>query len=156
MHEPVGIIGIGCPESQPLLAPISLLAPAIAMGNRVVLVPSESAPLLTTDLYQIFDTSDLPDGVVNIVTGPKDELVKTLAQHDQVDALWYFGSAEGSKMVETAAADNMKRSWVSYGKAYDFADQQQGAGTHLLRRATEVKNIWIPYGDQLWKAGTGY
>ena len=156
MQEPVGIIGIGCPETQPLLAPISLLAPAIAMGNRVVLVPGASCPLLATDLYQIFETSDLPDGVVNIVTGPQQDLVKVLAQHDQVDAVWCFGSVELCKTVEIEAAGNMKRSWVSNGRAYDFADAEQGAGMHLLRRATEVKNIWIPYGDQLWKAGAAY
>ena len=74
--------------------------PAIAMGNRVVVVPSPVDPLVATDFYQVLDTSDVPAGVVNIVTGERDVLAKTIAEHDDIAALWYFGSKEGSAMVE--------------------------------------------------------
>lgn len=145
MNEAIGIIGIGCPDDSPLLAFISMLAPAIAMGNRIIIVPSSTAPLLATDLYQVIETSDIPAGVVNIVTGNKESLMKVLAEHDQVESVWYQGSAEGSTMVELASAANLKRTWVNYGKETDwFAN---GEGKQFLRASCQIKNIWIPYGD---------
>lgn len=147
MNEPIGILGIACPDESPFLGMISLMAPAIAMGNRVVLLPSERYPLLASDFYQILETSDLPSGVVNIVTAHKDDLSLILAKHDNVDGLWYFGSQEQCKAIETEAAYNMKRTWVSYGKAYDWYNRQQTSGEYVLRKACEVKNIWIPWGD---------
>ena len=140
-------MGIVCPENFPLLGFISTVIPAIAMGNRVVVVPSESAPLSATDLYQVLETSDMPDGTINIVTGKKDELSKVLANHDDVDGLWYFGTKEGSKFIEHASAENMKRTWVNYGKHRNWLEAQQGEGEVFLRNATQIKNIWIPYGD---------
>src|SRR5690606_14875958 len=88
MVEPLGVMGILAPPSRPLLGSIALLAPAIAMGNAVVLVPSERAPLSMTDFYQVLETSDVPAGVVNTVTGETAVLAKTLAEHDGIDALW--------------------------------------------------------------------
>ncbi|MCB1432653.1 MAG: aldehyde dehydrogenase family protein, partial [Alphaproteobacteria bacterium] len=147
MNEPFGVMGLVCPDEAPLLAFVSLVMPAIAMGNRVVAVPSPAHPLAATDLYQVFDTSDLPGGVVNIVTGDRDELAKTLAEHDGVDALWYMGGLEGSAMVELASAGNLKPTWVSNGKRRNWQDRAQGHGQDYLRRATQVKNIWVPYGE---------
>ncbi len=146
MQEPVGVIGLICPDEMPLLGLVSLMAPAIAMGNRVVMVPSGPHPLAAMDLYQVFNTSDLPAGVVNIVTGAKDELAKVLADHYGVDSVWYHGSAEGAAMVEAASAASLKRTWVNDGKARDWLDRTQGEGREYLRHATNVKNIWVPYG----------
>ncbi len=148
MNEPLGVLGIACPDNAPLLGFVSLMAPAIAMANRVVILPSESAPLVATDFYQVLETSDVPGGVVNIVTANRDDLVLTLAGHDNVDGIWYHGNAETSAEVEKAAAANMKRTWVSRGLAYDWFDAEKGEGRHILAHATQVKNIWIPYGDQ--------
>ncbi|MFL5696226.1 MAG: aldehyde dehydrogenase family protein [Ktedonobacteraceae bacterium] len=147
MHEPIGVIGMACPDEYPLLGFISLVAPAIAMGNTVVVIPSQQSPLSATDCYQVFETSDLPAGVVNIVTGQRDTLSEVLADHDDVDAMWYFGSADGSKRVELASAGNMKRTWVSYGHPRNWLDSVQGEGEEFLRESTQVKNIWIPYGE---------
>ncbi|CAN5788905.1 aldehyde dehydrogenase family protein [soil metagenome] len=147
MNEPVGVIGIACPEEAPLLGLISTAMPAVAMGNTVVVIPSERAPLAATDFYQVLDTSDLPGGVINIITGRREELTATLAAHDDVDALWYFGSAEGSATVERLSTGNMKRTWVSYGRSRDWSTAQQGEGRDFLRHATQVKNIWVPYGE---------
>lgn len=147
VNEPIGVIGIACPDESPLLAFVSLFAPAVAMGNTIVIIPSEKYPLSATDFYQVFDTSDLPGGVVNIVTGDRDALSKTLVEHDDVDAMWYFGSAEGSCYVEQLSAENMKRTWVGYGIAHNWADAHQGAGEEFLREATQVKNIWVPSGE---------
>ena len=147
MNEPLGIVGIACPEEAPLLAFISLVAPAVAMGNRVVVIPSERAPLSATDLYQVLDTSDVPGGVINIVTGERDALAAVLAAHDEVAAIWYAGSAAGSAMVERASIGNLKQTWVNDGKARDWFNLAQSEGTEFLRRATQVKNIWVPYGE---------
>jgi aldehyde dehydrogenase (NAD+) len=147
LKEAVGVIGIACPDDNPLLGFISLVAPAIAMGNTVIAIPSQRSPLSATDLYQVFETSDVPAGVINIVTGDRDGLSKVLAEHHDVNAMWYFGSAEGSKVVELASAGNMKRTWVGYGRTRNWFDRVQGEGEEFLREATQVKNIWVPYGD---------
>ena len=147
MNEPWGVMGVVCPDEQPLLSFVSLVLPAIAMGNRVVAVPSARHPLLATNLYQVLDTSDVPGGVVNIVTGERDGLARTLAEHDEVAALWYVGSREGSAMVEKASVGNLKATWVNYGRQRDWSDTRQGQGRDYLRRAVQVKNIWVPYGE---------
>src|SRR5207249_2020408 len=146
MNEPVGVIGIVAPEEQPLLGFVSLVAPAIAMGNTVVVVPSEAHPLSATDCYGVLETSDVPDGVVNIVTGEKDALALVLAEHLDVEGLWYCGTPEGVRAAEEASAGNMKRTWATQ-RPRDWFDLRQGEGRAFLRRATEVKNIWIPYGE---------
>ena len=130
-----------------MLGLISTVLPAIAMGNRVVVVPSRHYALLATDLYQVMDTSDLPGGVVNIVTGDPEVLIEVLAKHYDIEGLWYWGSRRGSKVVEEQAAASMKRTWVNYGLYHDWFDDEQGQGEVFLRKATEIKNIWIPYGD---------
>lgn len=145
IHEPMGVVGIACPDEMPLLAFVTLVGAAIAMGNTVVAVPSEAHPLVATDLYQVLDTSDLPGGVVNIVTGSRDDLARVLAQHDDVDAVWYFGSAEGSAMVEAESATNMKRTWVGGGRPWNWTGAW-AEGDQILRHSVQVKNIWVPYG----------
>ncbi|MEW7008769.1 aldehyde dehydrogenase family protein [Lentilitoribacter sp. EG35] len=147
MREAVGNLGLLCPDENPLLAFTSMIAPAIAMGNRVIIVPSSISPLAATDLYQVFDTSDLPAGVVNIVTGDRNVLAKTLAEHADIDGLWYHGDKNGCKLVEDAAAHNMKRTWVNNGLAIDWLDEAQGASEEFLRHSTEIKNVWVPYGE---------
>jgi aldehyde dehydrogenase (NAD+) len=146
MNEPVGVIGIACPEEDPLLGFVSLVGPAVAVGNTVIAIPSEAHPLAATELYTVLDASDVPAGVINIVTGAKDALAKVLAEHDDVDAVWYFGSQAAGAEVERASAGNMKRTWVEW-QARDWNDGTQGEGREFLREATQVKNIWIPYGE---------
>jgi len=147
MKEALGVIGIVAPEEAGLLGLISTIMPAIAMGNRVVVVPSQRYALLATDFYQVLDTSDLPGGAVNIVTGDQAELSGELAKHYDIEGLWYWGTAEGSRLVESEAAATMKRTWVNYGRYHDWEDSLQGEGEVFLRKATEIKNIWIPYGE---------
>ncbi len=147
MPEALGVIGIACPDEAPLLAFLSTVAPAIAMGNRVVVLPSQRWPLAATDLYQVLETSDVPGGVVNIITGPHDELRPVLAAHDDVDGMWYFGSRAGAEEVERLSAGNMKRTWASFEHVRDWSDPVQGAGVEFLEHATQIKNIWVPYGE---------
>jgi aldehyde dehydrogenase (NAD+) len=147
MNEPLGVIGVICPDEAPLLSFLSLAAPALALGNRVVAVPSERHPLIVTDLYQVFDTSDLPGGALNIVTGKASELARTLAGHAEIDAIWrHDTNEEGCAEVERLSAGTLKRSWTSDGTARDWLDPLAGEGPEFLRQASQVKNIWVPYG----------
>jgi len=145
MNEPVGVVGIAAPEDAPLLGFVSLVAPAIATGNTVVVVPSQAHPLVATDFYGLLETSDVPGGVVNIVTGEKEALARILAEHLDVDGLWFCGSVAGARDVEEASGGNMKRTWIVSPR--DWFDAARSEGREFLRRATEVKNIWIPYGE---------
>ena len=144
MPEPIGVFAVACPDPLPLLGLVSTVMPAVAMGNAVVALPSETAPLSATDLYQVLETSDVPDGVINIVTGPRAELTEVLAGHYDVDAFWYFADDDGGEVVERLSAENMKRTWISAGRSW--WDPAQGEGPEFLRRATQPKNIWVPYG----------
>lgn len=147
LKEPIGVAGVVCPDEAPLLGFISLVAPLIAMGNRVIAVPSERHPLAATDFYSVLETSDVPAGVLNIVTGDRQSLTKTLAEHDDVDALWVFGSGIASADAERLSASNLKRTLVDHGLATDWFDPAEAEGPLYLRHATQVKNVWIPYGE---------
>ena len=148
MPESLGVVAIVCPERNPLLGFVSLIAPAVATGNTVVALPSERWPLCATDLCQVLDTSDLPGGVVNVVTGEHAELAPVLAAHDDVDAIWHFGTDSGVEEVERLSTGNMKQTWTEIGLARrQWRTREQGEGEEFLRRATQVKNIWVPYGE---------
>jgi len=142
VREPVGVIGAFCLDDSPLAGLVGAMAPAIAMGNRVVMVASEPFPLAATDFYQVLETSDVPGGVVNILTGSHTELAKPLASHLNVDAVWSFSGADVSATIETESAGNLKRTWVNNGLTTDWGDTRA-----FLEAATEVKNIWVPYGE---------
>ncbi|SDB08532.1 aldehyde dehydrogenase family protein [Bauldia litoralis] len=146
MNEPVGVVGIVAPEAPGLLAFVTLMAGAIAAGNTVVMVPSEAQALLATDLYQVLDTSDLPGGVVNIVTGDRRALGLELAKHDAVDAIWAFGPQGMAETFEKASAGNLKQTWCET-VARDWNDEAVSGGREVLRHATQVKNIWVPWGE---------
>ncbi|MFZ0279942.1 MAG: aldehyde dehydrogenase family protein [Candidatus Sulfotelmatobacter sp.] len=147
MNEPLGTVGIVCPTEAPLLGFLSLILPAVAMGNTVVAVPSEAYPLIAADLYQLFDTSDLPGGVVNIVTGNASQLLKTLAEHDDVDAVWCFVDEAGATAAKALSVGNLKQVWTNEGRAIDWFDPKLAEGRWFLEHATQVKNIWVPYGE---------
>ncbi|MCO6049174.1 aldehyde dehydrogenase family protein [Mesorhizobium sp. RP14(2022)] len=147
INEPLGTVGVIAPDEMPLLSLVSLVAPLIAMGNRTVVVPSARYPLIATDLYQLFETSDLPAGVVNIVTGEPKALVKDLASHDDLDGLWVFGGKDLSATAERLSVGNLKRMLVDHGLQTDWLDPASGEGRLFLHHAVQVKNIWIPYGD---------
>jgi aldehyde dehydrogenase (NAD+) len=147
MKEPIGTVGVVCPADTPLLGFLSLVMPAISSGNTVIAIPSETYPLIAGNLYQVFETSDLPDGVVNIVTGRASELMKTLAEHDDVDALWCFTDAASAAAAKTLSVGNLKQVFTSEGRAIDWFDVKQGEGRWFLDHSVQVKNIWVPYGE---------
>ncbi|GIL01202.1 MAG: NADP-dependent aldehyde dehydrogenase [Alphaproteobacteria bacterium] len=146
LNEPWEVMAISCPDEAPLLAFVSLVMPAIAMGNRVVVTPSPTKALIAGDFYQVLDTSDVPGGVVNIVTGDRDQLAAVMARHDDIACHWYFGSSEGSAMVERESVGNLKATWVNHGKARDWFDAAQGQGRDFLFHAVRIKTIWTPFG----------
>src|SRR5215469_16752531 len=147
MKEAVGVLGIVCPTEMPLLGFFSTVLPAIAMGNTVVAIPSEHYPLIIGDLYQLFDTSDLPGGVVNIVTGRATELLKTLAEHDDVDGIWCFGDDKAAARAKELSIGNLKQVFTNEGRVIDWFNRERGEGRWYLEHATQVKNIWVPYGE---------
>ncbi|WP_122074283.1 aldehyde dehydrogenase family protein [Pseudophaeobacter sp. EL27] len=144
MKEPVGVIGALCADEAPLLGLVSVMAPALAMGNRVVLAASSPFPLAATDFYQVLETSDVPAGVVNILTGEAGDLAQPLAAHMNVDAVWSFSSSDLAKTIEKASALNLKRTWVANATSLDWAVDHS---RKFLLESTEVKNIWVPYGE---------
>ncbi|MFT7145238.1 MAG: aldehyde dehydrogenase (NAD+) [Yoonia sp.] len=141
MKEPVGTISILCDDAAPLAGLVNAMAPAIAMGNRVILAASEPFPLAAIDFYQVLETSDVPAGVVNILTGSHAELASTFAKHLDIDAVWSFSSTDLSAQIEKASAGNLKRTWVNNGQVLAPTTKE------YLAAATEIKNIWIPYGE---------
>jgi len=143
MNEPIGVVGIVAPQSASLLGFISTLAPVIATGNCAVIVPSDVHPLAATDFYQVLETSDMPAGVVNIITGEHDVLTPTLAEHDEVGALWYFGKAGGVAGVEAASIGNLKQVWSHKEQEINWASAY---GRRFMEKASQVKNVWVPYG----------
>jgi aldehyde dehydrogenase (NAD+) len=146
MKEPHGVVGVVAPDEAPLLALVSLVAPLLAFGNRVIAVPSPRWPLPATDLYQVLEASDLPGGALQLLTGPRDALAQVLADHDDVAAVWYVGSAAGGAEVERRAAGNLKVTWTNDARRIDWFDAEDAAGPRWLERAHRVKNVWVPYG----------
>jgi aldehyde dehydrogenase (NAD+) len=147
MNEAIGTAGVICPAEAPLLGFLSLVLPLVAAGNCVIAVPSASYPLIASDLYQLFDTSDVPGGVINIVTGRPTELVKVLAEHDDVDALWCYGEGELCATAKRLSAGNLKQVWTNEGRRINFFGAREGEGRWYLDHAFQVKNIWVPYGE---------
>jgi len=147
MNEPIGTVGVVCPQDAPLLGLLSLVLPVVATGNTAVVVPSETYPLITGDLYQLLDTSDLPGGVINIVTGYTSQLLKVLAEHDDVDAIWCFADEASAAAAKSFSTGNLKQVFTNEGRAIDWFDVKQGEGRWFLQHATQVKNIWVPYGE---------
>ncbi|GAB7524147.1 aldehyde dehydrogenase family protein [Paraburkholderia sp. 2C] len=146
MNEPWGVLGIACPDDAPLVGMVSMIAPAIALGNRVVAVVSQTHPLVGVDFYALLDTSDVPGGVVNLLSGPRDELVQTLAAHNDVDAFWYAGDAAGRTCAEAESAGNLKPVWTPDPAMFDEGADRYAFG-EFANRALQVKNIWVPYGE---------
>jgi aldehyde dehydrogenase (NAD+) len=147
MNEPIGTVAVICPREAPLLGFLSTVMPVLAMGNTAVAIPSEMYPLIAGDLYQLFDTSDLPAGAVNMVTGDASQLLKVLAEHDDIDAIWSFGDEASAAAAKGFSAGNLKQVFTNEGRAVDWFDTKQGEGRWFLQHATQVKNIWVPYGE---------
>ncbi|ARJ70995.1 aldehyde dehydrogenase family protein [Paracoccus contaminans] len=143
LAEPWGVMGLACPHRQPLLSMVTMIGAAIAMGNRVVCIPDPRQAWLAADLAQLCDSSDVPGGVVNLVTGDSAALAEVLALHDDVDALWHQGAPGLTARLEAAAAGNLKP--VIRHAVADWA-MDPAALLALIAAGQQVKTIWVPYG----------
>ncbi|MDE0968055.1 MAG: aldehyde dehydrogenase family protein [Octadecabacter sp.] len=141
MPEPVGNVAILTDDTRPLMGLIEPLAPALAMGNRITAVASQAFPLAATDFYQVLETSDMPAGVANILTGNHSELAPHMALHSDIDSVWSFSTADVSKIIEAKSASNLKRTWVNNATSRTWPSSVWRA------QSTEIKTIWIPYGE---------
>ena len=149
--EPTGVVGIVAPEVSSLLGLVSRLAPVVLSGNVAVVVTSETRPLAAMTLAEVLATSDVPGGVVNILTGFKAELLPVLAAHVDVDALDTWGVPEGLQTaVETAAADDIKRIARRPRKVvdarFDWTDDRAAQRPEWIAAFLEMKTVWHPIG----------
>lgn len=145
--EPTGIVGVLAPEDAPLLALVSLIAPAITSGNTVVALASTSRPYPSILLGEMLATSDLPGGVVNLLTGLRSELVPTFATHAHIRAISGAANTDERKAIKLAAADSVKRvHLIKTEEAVDwFADSMQSL--YEIRNLVEYKTTWHPIGS---------
>jgi acyl-CoA reductase-like NAD-dependent aldehyde dehydrogenase len=149
--EPTGVVGGVAPESSSLLGLVSRLAPPLVTGHAVVLVASERRPLPAITLAEVLATSDVPGGVVNVLTGRKAELVSVLAAHADVDALDTWGVADDMRTeIETLAADDIKRllrrpTTVAEAR-FDWLDDAAAERPEWIAAFLEMKTVWHPIG----------
>lgn len=150
MHEPVGAVVVRCGDRAPLAGAVGPLAAALSQGNSVVLLAPARWPIPALDLVQVLETSDVPAGVANVLSGVHAEVFPALASHDDVDQLWDFAADALSDEGERLSAGNLKRVWVDREGAVDWLSFAGDGGAldcgFVLRQATRVKNIWVPYG----------
>ena len=145
--EPTGVVGIIAPEQPSLLGLVSRVAPAIVGGNTVVAVTSESRPLAAITLGEVFETSDVPGGVVNLVSGLKSELVPWLAAHMDVNAIDATGVAPDKLAdVQKAAAENVKRFVHFDGDGIGWTDDRRSQSPYAIFEFQEMKTVWHPIG----------
>ena len=140
--KPIGTVGVICPAEAPLLGFLSLVLPLLAVGNTVIAVPSEKYPLITGDLYQLFDTSDLPGGAVNIVTGYASQLLKTLAEHDDVDAIWCFGD-EATRRGREGDVDRKSEAGLDQRRPRHRLVQSESGGRPLVPRTRHAGEEYL-------------
>jgi acyl-CoA reductase-like NAD-dependent aldehyde dehydrogenase len=149
--EPTGVVGIVAAETSSLLGLVSRVAPPLVVGNAVVVIASETRPLPAVTLSEVLATSDVPGGVVNVLTGLKRELVPVLAAHDDVDAIDTWGVDDEMRIdVETLAADNVKRlsrrpKGVSEAR-FDWLDDRATERPEWIAAFLEMKTVWHPIG----------
>jgi len=144
--EPMGIVGVIAPDEVPLLGLISLILPAITSGNAVVALASRAQPYPAIVLGEMLATSDLPGGVVNLLTGLHSELIPTFATHEHIRAISGVAPAGDREQLRLGAADSVKR--VRLRKSEDATDWFTGnsQGVHEIRELIEFKTTWHPIG----------
>ncbi len=148
MKEPLGVMTSILSDDSPLLNLVTVMGSVFSTGNTNIIVPGQKTSLIATELYQVLDTSDVPGGYVNILTAKENELNKTLSQHENIEGIWYFGadSAQRSEIVKNTTS-NIKRYWCPEEKHLDWTNASEEFLNEFLYQSTQVKNIWIPYGE---------
>ncbi|MBN3295741.1 A16A1 dehydrogenase, partial [Amia calva] len=144
LRQPIGVVGVVCPDDRPLLSFVWLMGAAVSRGNTVVMVPSEKHPFSALQLIQVLETSDIPAGVVNIVSGERDHLTRHLANHSVVQTLWYWGSREGCQFVRYTCARAGRRMWVNESEGGAEREWGYSRIEESLQHSTQYKQVWIP------------
>ncbi len=148
LKENFGVMATILSDHDPLLSLITTISSVFASGNTHIVVPGEKTSLLATEIYQVLDTSDFPSGYINILTSKEDELISTLSKHENIDCIWYFGNSKKSRSnIITNSISNLKRFWCPYEKNIDWTNDSQTFLDEFLHQSTQIKNIWIPYGE---------
>ncbi|XP_041824718.1 aldehyde dehydrogenase family 16 member A1 [Melanotaenia boesemani] len=146
--EALGVVGVVLPDKNPVLSMVTLLGAAIATGNAVIMVPSQKHPLPALAFIQVLQSSDLPAGLVNIVTGSRDQLTVALATHSVIKAIWYWGSAEGCQYLQYTCTRPLKtlRLFIQDGKdgGMDWTQSHPSLLEDMWRNAVQWKSVWIP------------
>ena len=148
VKEPIGVVANILNDDFPLLSLITTLGANFAAGNASIIVPGQNTSLLATELYQLLETSDVPAGYINILTTKQNSLNKILAEHENIDGIWYFSESNNERLkVIQSTTSNLKRSWCPQSKNLDWSSNDDGFLQEFLHHSTQVKNIWIPYGE---------
>lgn len=148
--EAIGVVGVVLPSYKPILSLVSLMGAAVAMGNAVVMVPSEKYPLPALEFIQVLQASDIPGGLVSIITGDRDQLTQALANHSVIQSIWYWGSKEGCQFLQYSCVCPLKRLWLHYeeeekeegGKIW--MSSNPSLQEELWRNAVVWKSVWMP------------
>jgi len=148
VKEPIGVVANILNDDYPLLSLITTLGSNFAAGNASIIVPGQKTSLLATELYQLLETSDVPAGYINILTTKQNSLNKILAEHENIDGIWYFSENNNERLrVIQSTTSNLKRSWCPQSKNLDWSSKEEDFLEEFLYQSTQVKNIWIPYGE---------
>ncbi len=148
VKEPIGVVANILNDDFPLLSLITTIGSNFAAGNASIIVPGQNTSLLATELYQLLETSDVPAGYINILTTKQNSLNKILAEHENIDGIWYFSENNNERLkVIQSTTSNLKRSWCPQSKNLDWSSNEEDFLKEFLYQSTQVKNIWIPYGE---------
>ena len=143
-HQAVGVVSVIAPKTSPLLGLVSLIAPTIVGGNTCVVLASEKNPMVSISFAEVLNTSDVPAGVVNILTGRREELIQHFASHMDVNAIVYCGdNSEEIKNIEQLSAENLKRKQIHKRNNWDGANSQS---PYFIEKCQEIKTTWHPTG----------
>ncbi|CAL8305362.1 unnamed protein product [Merluccius merluccius] len=145
LPQAMGVVGVVLPDNKPLLSLVTLLGAAIAKGNAVVMVPSQRYPVPALTFIQVVQASDLPAGLVNIISGARDQLTVALANHNVIKAIWYWGSPEGCQYLQHTCTGPFKALWLhSHEEDARWAQPSTSLLEETWHNATQWKSVWIP------------
>ncbi len=148
VKEPIGVVANILNDDFPLLSLITTLGANFATGNASIIIPGQKTSLLATELYQLLETSDVPAGYINILTTKQNSLNKILSEHENIDGIWFFSENNNERLkVIQSTTSNLKRTWCPQSKNLDWSSKEKDFLEEFLYQSTQVKNIWIPYGE---------
>ena len=148
IKESIGVVTTILDDQFPLLSLITVLGANFATGNASIIVPGEKTSLIASEIYNLLDTSDVPAGFVNILTTIQNSLNKILSEHENIDGIWLFShnELERRKLVNNTAS-NLKRYWCPNSTNLNWYNDEETFLNEFLYQSTQIKNIWIPYGE---------